>query len=204
VPLPRCWAGVALLPLLLAGCSSAGGEDRAPEPLRAAAKVTAPLGAVSGFTSVREVGRSPVPARLRIRSLQVDAAVGPVGKQPDGSVEVPIRREVVGWFDQGPRPGEDGPAVLLGHVDSRSGPAVFARLARVGVGAVVEVVGTGGEVTRFRVERVQQYSKLRFPTDAVYLPVLRSGLRLVTCGGEFDQTTRHFQDNVVVYASLIS
>jgi sortase (surface protein transpeptidase) len=133
----------------------------------------------------------------------VDAKVGPVGKAPDGTVEVPTRWEDVGWFDEGARPGEDGPAVLLGHVDSKAGPAVFVRLPQVATGAVVEVIGTGGAVRRFRVDRVERYPKTRFPTDAVYLPALRPELRLVTCGGAFDRRTGHYVDNVVAYATLL-
>jgi hypothetical protein len=140
---------------------------------------------------------------VRIPTLGVDAPVGPVGTAADGTVEVPTRWEDVGWFDEGARPGEDGPAVLLGHVDSKAGPAVFARLPQAPPGTVVEVAGDGGAVSRWRVERTEQHPKTRFPTEAVYLPALRPELRLVTCGGEFDRSTGHYRDNVVVYASLL-
>ena len=127
--------------------------------------------------------------------------MGQVGTLPDRSVEVPERWQEVGWFDGGARPGEDGPAVLLGHVDSKAGPAVFVRLPQVEAGAVVEVVDAEGGVVRFAVDRVEQHPKTRFPTEAVYLPALRSELRLVTCGGAFDRPTGHYVDNIVVYAS---
>jgi hypothetical protein len=133
----------------------------------------------------------------------VDAPVGPVGVLPDRSVEVPERWEEVGWYDGGARPGEDGPAVLLGHVDSKAGPAVFVDLPQVELGAVVEVVDADGGVSRFAVDRVEQHPKTRFPTEAVYLPVLRPELRLVTCGGAFDRATGHYVDNIVVYASPV-
>lgn len=127
--------------------------------------------------------------------------MGQVGTLPDRSVEVPERWQEVGWFDGGARPGEDGPAVLLGHVDSKAGPAVFVRLPQVEAGAVVEVVDAEGGVVRFAVDRVEQHPKTRFPTEAVYLPALRAELRLVTCGGAFDRPTGHYVDNIVVYAS---
>ena len=127
-----------------------------------------------------------------------------MGKAPDGSVEVPQRWEEVGWYDGGARPGEQGPAVLLGHVDSKRGPAVFVRLPQVEVGAVVEVLDSEGGTTRFSVDRVEQHPKTRFPTEAVYLPVLRPELRLVTCGGAFDRATGHYVDNIVVYASPVA
>jgi len=198
--LPRTVAVTsALAALLLTGCSAAD-----PASLTAGATTSAGPSAAPGaaFESYQEVpARRPLPARLRIPSLQVDAPVGPVGTLPDRSVEVPDRWEEVGWFDGGARPGEDGPAVLLGHVDSKAGPAVFVRLPQVEVGAVVEVVDAEGGVTRFAVDRVEQHPKTRFPTEAVYLPALRPELRLVTCGGAFDRATGHYVDNIVVYAS---
>ena len=153
---------------------------------------------------MREIERAPVPTRLRVPSLGVDAPVGRVGKAADGTVEVPSRWEEVGWFEQGARPGEDGPSVLLGHVDSKAGPAVFARLPSAPPGTVVEVVGEDGRTSRWRVDRLEQHPKTRFPTEVVYLPALRPELRLVTCGGEFDRATGHYRDNIVVYASLLA
>ena len=197
----RAWlVGAALL--LLPGCSSAARDTAAP-PAPSAPSASAGSTA-EPFTAVREIERAPVPERLRVPSLGVDAPVGPVGKAADGTVEVPTRWEDVGWFDGGARPGEDGPAVLLGHVDSKAGPAVFARLPTAPPGTVVEVVGDDGQVTRWRVDRVEQHPKTRFPTEAVYLPALRPELRLVTCGGEFDRATGHYRDNVVVYASPLA
>ncbi len=203
----RRGAAGAALAALLAGCSSGAdapaGADRAQATARAgtpSATASAPADPLD-FTAVREVARRPLPVRLRIPELGVDAPVGPVGKAADGSVEVPSRWEDVGWYDGGARPGEAGPAVLLGHVDSRSGPAVFARLPQARPGTVVEVVGADASVRRFRVDRVQSFPKTRLPTDAVYLPALAPELRLVTCGGAFDRTTGHYVDNVVAWAS---
>lgn len=194
--------GLAALALLLVGgCSGTDGATAVPAPASPSAGPT--LAPAPDFTAVREVARAPLPQRLLIPSLDVDAPVGPVGKAGDGTVEVPSRWEDVGWYEQGVRPGEAGPAVLLGHVDSKAGPAVFVRLPEVAPGAVVEVVGEGGATTRFAVDRVESHPKTRFPTDAVYLPALQPELRLVTCGGAFDRATGHYRDNVVVYASLV-
>ena len=195
------WAPALAGLLLVVGCSTADRTtpaQTADPPPPSSSPVPAP-----GFTAVREVARTAVPTRVRIPSLGVDAPVGPVGKAADGTVEVPTRWEDVGWYDEGVRPGEPGPAVLLGHVDSKAGPAVFVRLPQVAVGAEVQVVAQGGTVSRFRVDRVQSYPKTRFPTDAVYLPALRPELRLVTCGGAFDRSTGHYVDNVVAFASLV-
>ena len=194
----------AALLAAVVGCSGAAPEVAAPPPAPTPAAAT-PTAATSepAFSAVREIPRSEVPVRLRIPSLGVDAPVGPVGKAADGTVEVPTRWEDVGWFDGGARPGEDGPTVLLGHVDSKAGPAVFARLPQAPPGTVVEVVGDGGAVTRWRVDRTEQHPKVQFPTEAVYLPALRPELRLVTCGGAFDRASGHYVDNVVVHASLV-
>ena len=198
----RWLAAVALL--ALTGCSAPQERDLAAPAVAAATATAAPATPLPEFRAVRELARSQVPVRLRIPALEVDAPVGPVGKAPDGTVEVPSEWQEVGWYDPGPRPGENGPAVLLGHVDSKAGPAVFVRLPQVQPGTVVEVVGDAGAVTRFRVDRVQQYPKTRFPTEAVYLPALRPELRLVTCGGEFDRSTGHYRDNIVAYATLVT
>lgn len=200
----RLLAALALVPLLVAGCSANASDaavSDAPAP-RAPAVEPLPPGPVPSFRSARDVPeRRAVPVRLRIPDLAVDAPVGPVGLRADGSVDVPRRWEDVGWFDQGQRPGEDGPVVLLGHVDSKTGPAVFARLAQAVPGTPVEVTSADGSTTRFRVDRLQVMPKTSFPTDEVYLPALSPQLRLVTCGGEFDRRSGHYRDNVVVYAS---
>lgn len=80
---------------------------------------------------------------------------------------------------------------------------MFARLPQAPPGTVVEVVGADGEVTRWRVERVEQHPKTAFPTEAVHLPALRPELRLVTCGGAFDRATGRYVDNVVVHAGPV-
>jgi hypothetical protein len=172
---------------------------------RAATASPPPAGvseAVAGFRSPREVTAPAEPVRVTIPEIGVDARVGPVAQNPDGTVEVPGRWEDVGWYSPGPRPGQDGPAVLLGHVDSRAGPAVFADLARLGPGDAVEVHGGDGVVRTFTVTRLARFPKDRFPTEEVYLPTLARELRLVTCGGAFDRATRHYLDNVIAYAVL--
>ena len=158
-------------PSPLAGCSRRAATTRGRRRRHPRRAPTTPEPA---FTAVREVARAPgAGSACASPSLGVDAPVGPVGKAADGTVEVPTRWEDVGWYDGGARPGEDGPTVLLGHVDSKAGPAVFARLPQAPPGTVVEVVGDDGQVTRWRVDRIEQHPKTRFPTEAVYLPALR-------------------------------
>jgi hypothetical protein len=109
-----------------------------------------------------------------------------------------------GWYAGGTRPGDPGSAVILGHVDSKRGPAVFFRLHELRKGDEIEVGRADGSSVRFVVQRTEQYPKDRFPTDDVYYPTLTPALRLVTCGGEFDATAGHYRSNVIVFATMHS
>lgn len=180
----------------------------APAPVPAAPSSEASSGASAGaalsseasFHSVRSYADVAEPVRLRIPTLNVDAPLTHLGVAPDRTIEVPTDFAVPGWFDQGPRPGQPGPAVILGHVDSKAGPAVFYRLSRLPVGAEVLVDRADGSTATFRVRGTQHVAKTAFPTDLVYAPTLEPSLRLVTCGGAFDHARRSYVDNVIVYA----
>ena len=163
--------------------------------------------AVRGFRSPRQYRPTALPVRLRIPSIGVDTGLLRLGRDGDGAVEVPEgphKWDMAGWYAGagGTRPGDRGSAVLLGHVDSTSGPAVFYRLRELRPGDQVEVVRADRTVVRFTVDRVEQYPKSRFPTDDVYYPTFTPKLRLVTCGGSFDPVIHHYRSNVIVFASL--
>ena len=140
--------------------------------------------------------------RLWIPAIAVSTRLVRLGRLPDGSLEVPHDWDTAGWYKGGPRPGQPSPAVILGHVDSKRGPAVFFRLRQLRPGDRIEVAGADGSVVRFVVERTAQFDKRRFPTDDVYYPTLRPELRLVTCGGSFDASVGHYRSNIIVFASL--
>ena len=200
----RLAVGVAAL-LLLAGCAAGGG--RGAEPLPAAAAQTtgstaAGVDAARGFHSTHGYRATPVPVRIEIPAIGVTSSLDRLGRAPDRTVQVPSRWEVAGWYAPGTRPGDPGSAVILGHVDSRSGPAVFYRLRELRRGDLVEVARADGSTVRFVVQRTEQYDKRRFPTDEVYYPTLTPALRLVTCGGEFDATAGHYRSNIIVFATL--
>ena len=200
----RLAVGVAAL-LLLAGCAAGGG--RGAEPLPAAAAQTtgstaAGVDAARGFHSTHGYRATPVPVRIEIPAIGVTSSLDRLGRAPDKTVQVPSRWEVAGWYAPGTRPGDPGSAVILGHVDSRSGPAVFYRLRELRRGDLVEVARADGSTVRFAVQRTEQYDKRRFPTDEVYYPTLTPALRLVTCGGEFDATAGHYRSNIIVFATL--
>jgi sortase (surface protein transpeptidase) len=200
----RLAAGLAAL-ALLAGCSQAGAGRAEPLPA-AAAQTTSPtapgVDAARGFRSTRGYQETPVPVRIDIPVIEVSSPLDRLGRARDRTVQVPSRWERAGWYAPGTRPGDPGSAVILGHVDSKRGPAVFYRLRELRRGDLVEVAGADGTSVRFAVDRVEQFDKRRFPTDEVYYPTLTPELRLVTCGGEFDATAGHYRSTIIVFATL--
>jgi sortase (surface protein transpeptidase) len=107
----------------------------------------------------------------------------------------------VGWYRLGPRPGAPGPAVLIGHVDNRTGPDVFYRLRQLRPGDQILISQSDGTTSRFLVGRLEQHPKTALPTSRIWTTTTRPVLRLITCGGPFNYATRHHRDNVIVYAS---
>ena len=201
-------AVMALAGLLVSGCGGPGNSPAAPSSRSTTATATAagprePPG-VAGFHSVRTYDQPAPPARLQIPVIGVSTPLVRLGRLPDGSIEVPHAWNTAGWYDQGPRPGQPGPAVILGHVDSKSGPAVFYRLRDLRPGDIVRVGLTNGRTLVFRVQRTNRYPKNKFPTEAVYFPTLDRELRLITCGGDFDYAKGSYVDNIVVYATLVT
>ncbi|HEV8423580.1 MAG TPA: class F sortase [Actinomycetes bacterium] len=197
----RSWPAVAVVALaLLAGCAGAGAE---PTITTSGKDPTAKgLDAARGFRSSRDYHPTSVPVRLRIPRIGVSSRLQRLGQAPDKTVEVPSDWDVAGWYEPGTRPGDPGSAVMLGHVDSTSGPAVFYRLRELRRGDQIEVIRADRSRARFAVQRIDQYDKQRFPTDDVYYPTPTPTLRLVTCGGPFDRATGHYRANVIVFARL--
>lgn len=143
-----------------------------------------------------------LPRRLVIDAIGLDAVIEPVELADDGSLAPPESASRVGWFSQSSRPGELGPAVFVGHLDSRDGPAVFARLRDLVVGDIVRVGGADGSSASYVVSAVDRYPRESFPTEAVYGTTPESSLRLITCGGPFERGTG-YADNVVVAATPV-
>ena len=143
------------------------------------------------------------PERIVIPAIGVDADVIDLGLNNDGTMEVPTDFAQTGWFTPGVPPGRVGPAVIAGHVDSRSGPAVFFRLNELEVGDEIDVLSAEGEEVTFVVRSMEQHPKDAFPTEKVYSGTPGPELRLITCGGVFDQGERSYRDNVIVYAERI-
>lgn len=143
------------------------------------------------------------PVRLQIAAIGVNSDLMALGLRANGSMQVPPGGFPAGWYTGGPTPGELGPAVIAGHVDTR-GPGVFYRLHRMRPGDLVKITRADGSKPVFRVKRVGQYPKHQFPTGLVYGDIDRPGLRLITCGGSFNSQSGHYDDNIVVFADLVT
>jgi LPXTG-site transpeptidase (sortase) family protein len=147
-----------------------------------------------------------VPVSVRIPGIGVSAPVMKVGKDADGSVQVPPldNHNLTGWYQYGPTPGQKGDAVILGHVDSLTGISVFYYLKDLHAGDKVYVTLADGKVATFAVDGLQKVAKDAFPTASVYGHANYPSLRLITCGGTFDAATGHYLYNIIVYAHLVS
>lgn len=195
-PLPVRWVSAALaLQLTAAAAALLVSPSWQVPPRTAAAPVVAPATAVVAQSEV-----SYEPPVLSAPTLWPEPVrLSGLGLDDRGALQVPATAGELGWWQAGPRPGEPGAAVVVGHVDLDGRPGVFARLADAAPGTVL-VLGTGPEAMRFRVASVDRYAKTQFPTDVVYRPTAEPELRLITCGGRFDPRTGHYEDNVVVRA----
>ncbi|MCX4748542.1 class F sortase [Kitasatospora sp. NBC_01287] len=210
-----------MLALALAGVVL--GHTSQPPPVRissvAAVPVTAPgaAGTAPSTGSTPEAGQAALPpsntpaapvaapTRLVIPAIGVDAPVSSGGLNADGTVQVPPMDQPgqVDWYSGGPAPGALGPAVLLGHVNTQAGPAVFAKLPKLRPGDRVEIRRADGSTATFQVRELQDYPKDGFPSQTVYGNTANPQLRLITCGGTL-RSDGHYSDNIVVFADLIT
>jgi hypothetical protein len=207
---------VAMLPAA-AGCRAAGDPTDIALPIRAdgappggapAAPVpTAPTAAAAAPHWPKPLDRplgSARPTAVLIPRIGVSASLMAVGQNKDGTIGAPPlgKTNLAGWYRSDLTPGQPGPAVIIGHLDTRTGPAVFARLERLRRGDAVGVVRTDGTVAVFGVQRTQRTAKDEFPVGEVFAAGRAPTLRLVTCGGRFDVDRHAYEDNVIVYATF--
>ena len=144
----------------------------------------------------------PDPIRISIPAIGVDARVIPLGLNPDQTIQVPKNLADTGWFRPGPEPGEQGAAVIVGHLDSTRGAGVFFRLHDLRPGNVITVHLRGGSRVRFVARSMIRVSKNHFPTRRVYARTPQPTLRLITCAGRLNPATGHHADNYIVFATL--
>jgi hypothetical protein len=173
--------------------------DVAPAPTPAARP--APTAPTTVPTTSTTLPPPITPSRLRIPAIGVDATVVSVGLTPGGDMEVPPAAEV-GWYQLGPGPGAPGSAVLAGHIDFGGEPGAFFELGVVPLGAEVVVEGQGAE-RRFVVTAREQIPKAEIDLGRYFTHEGPPRVTLITCGGAFDRGARHYQDNIVVTATLL-
>ena len=146
------------------------------------------------------------PVSLSVPAIGIAASLIDLGRNADGTVEVPSLEDPKsppGWYKNSPAPGTLGPAIILGHIDSREfGPGVFYSLSKLQQGDEVDVTRADGTVAIFTIDAVKTIAKSSFPTQEVYGNLDHAGLRLITCGGQFDPDARSYESNVIVFASL--
>ncbi len=165
----------------------------------------------SGSTAAQgpELARS-LPISISIPAIGVNSRLLYVGLNPDGTIQVPPLNDPpltneAAWYKYSPTPGQLGPSIIEGHVDSsNAGPSVFFRLGALKPGDLVYITLADRQVAVFRITGVRLYLKDQFPTSTVYGNTDYAALRLITCGGSFDEQSRHYRSNVVAFASLVS
>ncbi|MFF3613945.1 class F sortase [Streptomyces sp. NPDC002580] len=173
------------------------GEARGGPPRRSpAARPARPRPEASPLTRSRATS-------LRIPSLGLEAPVMGLRLDHERRLTAPPVDDpkVVGWYSDGPTPGERGTAVVVGHRDTRTGAAVFAPLERIRTGVLVEARRVDGRTAVYTVDAVRTYAKAHFPDAEVYGARDRPELRLITCGGAYDRKTG-YTANLVVFAHL--
>ncbi len=143
------------------------------------------------------------PVAISIPSLDINAAVAPLGLNKDGSIQVPSKDNQVGWYKYGAAPGQPGAAVLVGHLDSAYGKAVFYNLGKLKIGQEIQVAIAGGSVAVFKVDSLEQAPQNNFPTAKVYGKIAYPGIRLITCSGVYNKKEKHYSNNLIVYGSLV-
>jgi sortase (surface protein transpeptidase) len=195
-PSRRRACGVVLVAMLISGCAGNDtGNHSAPNDFSAPpSQVTHPRA---------EPGM--LPTRIVIPSIGVSADLELLHRDHDGTLQTPSDWNKAGWYADGVVPGERGPAVIVGHVDSaRDGPAVFYHLPQLKSGDDVSVQSRDGHVERFLVDASREFPKNKFPTDLVYGPTPLRELRLITCAGSFDRAAGSYVDNLIVTAYAAS
>jgi hypothetical protein len=198
-------AGVAGVLLVIVGIGLVSfavlAQRHAPQPSAGAAGATWPL---------RDMGRPlprSVPVRVTIPAIGVDSKLLHLGVNANGTIQVPsleTSADLAAWYKYSVTPGQLGTSIIEGHVDDRSGPAVFFELGALRPGNVIDVTLADGVIAVFRVTGVREFSKARFPAETVYGQAEYPALRLITCGGVFDYATGHYLSSTVVFASLVS
>jgi sortase (surface protein transpeptidase) len=188
-------AALVAISVGVAGCSGDPGPSDTSEAGSSSAAAPAP--------HVAPMANSK-PVRMQIPAISVNSDLMDLGLQADGTMQVPSAGFPAGWYTGAPTPGQLGPAIIAGHVDWGGHPGVFYRLRDLKPGDQITVERQDRSTAVFRVTRVEQFPKDKFPTDVVYGDLDHAGLRLITCGGSFDSQARSYVDNIIAFADLVA
>lgn len=178
---------------VLAACGSPKDLVNAPAELRATTSVTP-------SSQTAKVG---IPKRLEIPAIKVNAPVIPVGLLANTDMETPKKKGDTGWYKLGKRPGEIGTSIINGHVDTEKTADVFYKLRNLARGDEVLVTDSANNSYLFRVTAINRYDKDEVPWEKLLREDKKSVLYLVTCGGEFNRTTGHYEDNWFIKTELV-
>lgn len=197
---------------LVFGGGGAGTEDSSPEVAAPTPTATVNDDATRSADdivaapppAVAPVGTLPDLTRLVIPALDIDQGVIDLGVAPDGAMDVPDTASEIGWWADGPAPGEAGGSLIAAHVNLDGDDGVFSELGSMEVGQEVVVEREDGTSATYQVTSIEQFPKDDFPDARVYTYEGPTRLHLVTCGGVFDRGTGHYDDNIVVFADLVS
>lgn len=191
-----------------------GAAESPPQPSIVAVQTPAsPTAASAPPLKVANSGKGPDLGPILKESRPVGIDIPSIGvrtrnfvdldQDAKGVLEVPTDYSSVGWYTGGTSPGQLGPAILVGHVDSKNGPAIFYKLGALKPGAKVKVARKDGSTATFQVDRIRTFDKNKFPTNEIYGATDRAELRMITCGGTFDPKTGHYDQNVIAFAHLV-
>ncbi|MFF3504041.1 class F sortase [Streptomyces sp. NPDC003247] len=190
--------------LLFLALSFFGGNDPSP---RSAPPPHSPQAATSTSPARHPAGKHlprSEPVRLLIPKISVDAPFTDLSITPSGQLEAPPAHDtnLVGWHAEGPSPGETGTAIIAGHIDTATAPAVFADLGELEEGDVFKVRRADGRTASFVVDDLETFDKDRFPSSRVYADTDKAEVRLITCAGDYDRAAKDYTANLVVFAHL--
>ncbi|MEU7282180.1 class F sortase [Streptomyces sp. NPDC045431] len=200
------WGALALVMLTGLAMVRNGVDDQLGPPQPAALATPSERGVAAAPTppaSLQTLAYAPA-SRIRIEAVNVDAPIMDVGLDKEGWIDAPPAQDpnLAGWYQNGISPGQRGTAVVVGHVDNESGPAVFYRLGSVKRGQLVEVTRYDGRVAVFEVYGIEVFSKQDFPGVRVYGDTGHAELRVITCGGGYSKAGG-YDGNVVVFARMV-
>lgn len=205
-------AAALLTALALSGCATTHAGQTPTSPNAADGPITSSEAADRGAAGAKQDPVAQAPAadvsalsvsRVQIPSIGVDAAVEPLERDASGVLLPPVEWEDAGWYRAGVLPGQVGPAVIAGHLDTTLREAVFVHLKQLVAGDQVTVTMSDGSTATYAVDRAIDVEKKTFPTEEVYGPTPDAQLRLITCNGPFDDAANTYANNYVVFASLV-